>query len=95
MLKQFAIQCSLSLVLIAGAFAQSENHLSGVHRSPSELWVQGYGYDDKDCVVWTDSCVTCLRSKVGEDYSCSNIGIACQPKEVTCTRRVGEPAKDQ
>ena len=95
MSKRFAFHCALSLFLISGAFAQSEKRSSGEHRSSSELWMQRYGQDDKDCAVWTDSCVTCLRSKVGDDYSCSNIGIACQPKEVTCTRRVGEPARDQ
>ena len=91
MLKPFAFHCGLSLLLISGAYAQSENQSSGAQRNPSELWVQGYGYDNKDCMVWSDSCVTCLRSKTDGDYSCSNIGIACQPKEVTCIRRVGEP----
>ena len=91
MLKRFAFHCGLSLLLISGAHAQSENHASGAQRNPSELWVQGYGRDNKDCLVWTDGCVSCLRSKPDGDYGCSNIGIACQPKEVTCTRHVGEP----
>jgi hypothetical protein len=90
MLKPFAFHCGLSLLLISGACAQSENQAPSPHGA-SERWVQGYAHDNKDCMVWSDSCVTCLRSKTDGDYSCSNIGIACQPKEVTCIRRVGEP----
>ena len=56
-------------------------------------WVQGYGERNKDCLEWTDTCVNCVRVKSGENSSCSNIGIACQPKEVTCVRRADEKAK--
>jgi len=36
------------------------------------------------CREWTDGCRTCQR---GADaaVSCSNIGIACVPKAITCT----------
>jgi hypothetical protein len=50
---------------------------------------------DHDCLAWTDSCVNCSRDKPGEDYTCSNIGITCQPKEVTCLRRATPPAKTE
>jgi hypothetical protein len=43
------------------------------------------------CAAWTDSCVTCQR-EAGRVF-CSNIGIACQPKAVTCTRP--EPAEEK
>jgi hypothetical protein len=36
------------------------------------------------CAVWTDRCVTCSH-KAGQ-VSCSNIGIACQPRAVECVR---------
>jgi len=62
---------------------------------PAELtsdndWAQAYGRQDKDCLEWNDTCVNCVRAQSGGDYSCSNIGIACQPKEVRCIRRGDE-----
>ena len=44
-----------------------------------------------NCSRWTDECVTCTRDAEGETPSCSNIGIACQPKAIRCTG--AEPAK--
>ena len=46
---------------------------------------------DATCLAWTDGCRMCQRT--GADVSCSNIGIACQPKAVQCTTRKEEPAK--
>jgi hypothetical protein len=60
---------------------------------PAADWMQGYGERNKDCLEWTDTCVNCVRAQSGENFSCSNIGIACQPKEVTCVRRADEKAK--
>ncbi len=37
-----------------------------------------------NCSRWTDECVTCARDADGEAPSCSNIGIACQPKAIRC-----------
>ena len=56
-------------------------------------WMQGYGDRNKDCMEWTDTCVNCVRDQSSENFSCSNIGIACQPNEVTCVRRADEKAK--
>jgi hypothetical protein len=53
-------------------------------------WAQSYGQRNKDCLEWTDTCVNCVRAQSGENFSCSNIGIACQPKEVRCNRRADE-----
>ncbi len=53
---------------------------------------QNYGARNKDCLEWTDTCVNCVRIQSG-DFSCSNIGIACQPKDVTCVKRVEEKVK--
>ena len=59
----------------------------------TEASIHGYGDRDKTCLAWTDTCRHCER---GDDDAifCSNIGIACQPAEISCTRR-SEPAKDQ
>ncbi len=45
---------------------------------PAPDWVQEYGSRNKDCLDWSDTCVNCVRAKSGENFSCSNIGIACQ-----------------
>jgi hypothetical protein len=37
------------------------------------------------CQEWTDGCRVCQRPPGGE-ASCSNIGIACVPKDTQCTR---------
>ena len=55
--------------------------------------MQSYGERDKECLEWTDTCVNCVRAQSGDNFNCSNIGIACQPKEVTCVRRAEEKVK--
>jgi hypothetical protein len=52
----------------------------------SEVSIQGYGDSDKACQEWTDGCRTCTRPESG-DAVCSNPGIACQPKAISCTKR--------
>jgi hypothetical protein len=72
--------------------------LTALEAAPAELtpdqaaadWVQEYGSRNKDCLEWSDSCVNCVRAQSGENFSCSNIGIACQPKEVRCNKRDNE-----
>jgi hypothetical protein len=54
--------------------------------------IHGFGDTDKTCLEWTDSCRTCLR--VANAAMCPNIGIACQPKPITCVRRE-EPPKPE
>jgi hypothetical protein len=58
----------------------------------AEASVHGYGDRNKTCTAWTDKCRNCMR---GDDdrVHCSNIGIACQPAEITCRTRRPEPAK--
>ena len=43
------------------------------------------------CREWSDGCRSCQRAPGGE-VSCSNVGIACVPKEATCTAS-GAPAR--
>jgi len=38
---------------------------------PSADWTQSYGERNKDCLEWTDTCVNCVRSQQGENFSCS------------------------
>jgi hypothetical protein len=79
-----AIVVGLSVSLGPAAFAQFDKPSSGTPSALDEL--VHYARDHKDCAAWTDSCVNCSRTDPGS-YSCSNIGIACQPKEVVCVRR--------
>ncbi len=36
------------------------------------------------CSRWTDECVSCTRGADGEAPTCSNTGVACQPKAIRC-----------
>ena len=80
---------SIALILMAHKAAPAEQ--TPGQASPD--WTQNYGERNKDCLEWTDTCVNCVRGQSGENFSCSNIGIACQPKEVTCVRRAEERVK--
>lgn len=77
---------SLSLV----ALAQSDKPASNTPDVSSDdlgFDLHGYARAHKECAVWTDKCVNCWREVTGGPYSCSNIGIACQPGGVTCVQR--------
>ena len=56
-------------------------------------WMQSYAEHNKDCLEWTNTCINCVRDQSSKNFSCSNIGIACQPKEVSCVRRADEKAE--
>src|SRR5215471_12153411 len=97
MRRLIIIAAALSLSVAAG-LAQTQDPAPAPAPSPpaptsTEASIHGYGDRDKTCVSWTDTCRHCGR---GDDDAifCSNIGIACQPAEITCTRR-SEPKKDQ
>jgi hypothetical protein len=47
--------------------------------------VLAYGAAHPECLEWTDSCRTCLRSPDGR-VGCSTPGIACQPKDIVCKK---------
>ena len=55
--------------------------------APADISIQAYGDKNKTCQEWTDGCRTCTRPESGEPV-CSNVGIACQPKAIGCTKRV-------
>jgi hypothetical protein len=79
----------ISIILMVGEAASAEQ--TPGQASPD--WTQNYGERNKDCLEWTDTCVNCVRAQSGENFSCSNIGIACQPTDITCVRRAEEKAK--
>ena len=77
----------LALLISTSAFAQLNNVPAVPSENGTDSWAQRFGNTDKDCLNWTDSCVNCLRSRPNDNFFCSNIGVACQPKEVKCLRR--------
>lgn len=58
--------------------------------SEEEATMHAFGERDKQCAAWTDDCRICRRN--GDTVACSNIGIACQPKDIRCTARAPTPA---
>jgi hypothetical protein len=77
-------------ILIAAAFALGASAQTPPDPATEEISLHGYGDSDKTCQEWTDGCRTCVRSDAGEPL-CPNIGIACQPKAISCTRRNESP----
>lgn len=76
---------------IAAGLAQTSEPPPAPQAPAAEPSIHGYGDRDKTCMAWTDTCRSCERGD-GDTVHCSNIGIACQPAEITCSRR-SEPAK--
>jgi len=86
MLKPFRVACAFWPFIFGCVSAGSAADL--VQSSPAlTISVQRYGEHDNLCLAWTDGCVACSQN------GCSNIGIACEPKKITCTQRQMAPAK--
>ena len=84
----------LSLSVVAGRAQMPEPPPPPVPAplpQPNDASLHGYGDRDKTCLAWTDTCRDCQRG-ANDAVVCSNIGIACQPAAITCTRR-SDPAK--
>ena len=82
---------SANAVAVADEPAPTRGMPPAAHRAADEsIWM--FGKRDKLCLEWTDGCRGCLRSGP-DDFSCSNIGIACQPQDIRCTSRTTEPPK--
>lgn len=84
-------------MLIALAFTGFGAHAAEINvpqpGKPKELSVY---VNQPNCQRWTDDCVNCTRGANGEAPTCSNIGVACQPKAIRCTAAdvpQGEPQK--
>jgi hypothetical protein len=88
-MHRIATALALVAVLMVGASAQQR--LAPIDPNSEEASMLGYADREKTCTEWTDACMTCSRAENG-DPMCPNIGIACQPKAISCAKRA-EPAK--
>ena len=80
------------IVLAIAAFAlgaSAQTPAPSTAPSAEEASLHAYGDANKTCQEWTDGCRTCTRPQ-SADAVCSNIGIACQPKAISCTRQAEE-----
>ena len=74
-------------VLDADKFPEIHFKSSRVQQtSPRHFRVTGkLSLQPAGCLEWTDGCRVCARQKDGSQ-ACSNVGIACVPREARCTR---------
>ena len=86
-----AIATALALAAVLLVSASAPQQQAPLDPNSEEASMLGYGDREKTCTEWTDGCMSCLRAYNG-DPVCPNIGIACQPKAITCTK-LSEPAK--
>lgn len=83
---KFSAAIALAFALALGAAAAQT---PAQDPKAEEASLHGYGDTDKTCQEWTDGCRSCRRLESGEPL-CPNIGIACQPKAITCAKRAEE-----
>ncbi|HEX4556124.1 MAG TPA: hypothetical protein VH249_19180 [Xanthobacteraceae bacterium] len=92
----FVAFCAASWAVASPAWPQASAPAPAPTQAPSpeaaEASIHAYGDRDKTCLAWTDKCRSCARGDA-DAINCSNIGIACQPAEITCTSRPPEKAK--
>jgi hypothetical protein len=70
------------MVVVAPAAAQDSVPTGPVLKAP-----------DPTCLAWSDGCRTCRYDSKLLVGICSNVGIACQPREVTCMERQSDAEK--
>jgi hypothetical protein len=76
---------AFAALLLCGASAPSAPPVKLA--SSADISIHDYGDHDTDCAEWTDRCRTCSRGAGGDQF-CSNIGPACQPTAITCSRKI-------
>jgi hypothetical protein len=86
------IGCAVALLLVpafAGICLAAGADTSTATAPPvsTSVAMQSYGANNPKCSEWTDGCVVCKKD------GCSNIGIACQPKEISCRDTLSKPDK--
>jgi hypothetical protein len=81
-----------ALVTSAPAAAQNTPSPSNAQSTAADESMTAFGNRDKLCIEWTDECRHCVRSEA-DKIACSNIGIACQTKEIRCISRTNETTK--
>jgi hypothetical protein len=78
--------CLIALCLLAFAGGATEAaDIPSFPKARAAPAAQGNGLP-ASCLEWTDGCRVCLQQKDGS-AACSNIGIACVPREARCTRQ--------
>lgn len=85
----FAVACFVSPSVAAKADSKDPVAYEDDQNGPP---IQGYGDVNPSCRFWTDGCVTC-GSITPNNPVCSNIGISCRPKSISCTERFDSPEK--
>jgi invasion protein IalB len=88
---RLVLTATIALALFSAAAAQTPQPATPAQE---EMSLHRYGDIDKTCQEWTDSCRTCTRPENGEAV-CSNIGISCQPKAISCSRRIEEKKPEE
>jgi hypothetical protein len=82
------------LILLTGASFSAELSLPERPQAAGQSGLSMHGFGDREpgCQEWTDMCHTCSR---GTDLAltCSNVGIACQPQAIKCSRQKDEQKK--
>jgi hypothetical protein len=71
-----AITLLMAIGVVNSSEACAQNHDPA---SDTQAHIFTYGDFNKTCQSWTDGCRVCSR-----DAGCSNVGIACLPKEIKC-----------
>ena len=71
-----AVGLLLSILAVGLVFSSDLSKPETASTGPAEKSI--FAAPDASCVVWSDGCRNCTKD------GCSNIGIACQPREVRC-----------
>lgn len=91
-MRRFDLAIAISVLLGGGAVTAADlpipprqapqaTQAPPATKPPREISLQ---QGPANCSRWTDDCVNCTRGAAGETPICSNIGFACQPKEIRC-----------
>jgi len=92
-MQRFRLTAAIIAALLIATAARAAEIDIPPPAKPKELSVH---VNQPNCMRWTDECVNCTRGANGEAPTCSNIGLACQPKAIRCTAAEipqGEPQK--
>jgi hypothetical protein len=85
-MKSSLIACA-AFLLAAPCFAAELPLRAKAPPAATDVSIHRYDERNPSCTEWTDGCRICSSD------GCSNIGIACQPKTVTCTAQ--QPASEK
>ena len=92
----FAIGLMVAITSAAAqdAAAQDSAPTPPIPTAPDqEPSLYNYGTVDRTCLNWSDGCRTCSYDKDLSLAICSNVGIACEPRELICVARQPDAEK--